>query len=192
MSIPDPIEWEDGEQDPAVQLPTAALMNLHVRDAQKWALGTTRPLVVLNGNGGYNAVWATWTAARFDGTEEVKRGGMVHSTSSNPSRITVPETGLYRGIWGQGFSGGLTTGAGKVLFAVRKNGDTNDNNLVDRYSPSLSDNGSYGMSWEFLAPLTAGDYIELMVYNGHNNSASFNFDATNKKSRLMMWYDSAN
>jgi hypothetical protein len=110
----------------------------------------------------------TWTALTFD-AEDFDIGAL-HSTASNPSRITVGTTGIW--MFGATVASTLNGQSGFVSF--RKNGVTFSAARVkfNGFS-SLTDSGHL-TTVEQMATTT--DYMECMVFQ--NSGAALEFGTT--------------
>ncbi len=103
----------------------------------------------------------TFTAVPF--VSESYDTDSYHDNSSNTSRLTIPATGKYRITYALNFNGNST---GQRYVWLAKNGNSGTGAGKDRYAFDLQNGlavgnghcGSVDLS------LTAGDYIELMVY----------------------------
>lgn len=102
---------------------------------------------------------ATYTALTFD-SERHDVGG-YHSTSSNTSRLTVPETGYYH----IKISVGLASGTGHRYVKIRKNGTTDIAGDV-----TFGTGGTNFLHDSTSALLTSGDYVEALVYQASGGS----------------------
>lgn len=110
------------------------------------------------------AASSTSTAISFDANDIDTNS--IHSTSTNPTRFTVP-TGKG-GVWRLSFHASVTAGSGINYLFIRKNGGTDTNNIPGSTAGLPSQNTAIVMS--LLTQLTAGDYVELFGYS--NSSAT--------------------
>lgn len=111
---------------------------------------------------------ATWTALSWL-TQEFNVGAM-HSTGSNPSRITVDSTGVY--LFGATVASTLNGQSGFV--SLRKNGNTFIASRVKFLgNSSLSESGHVTTIEQMTS---TGDYVECMVFQ--NTGAALEFGST--------------
>lgn len=124
------------------------------------ASGNAKPMCRVYSLGGRNVPTATPTAILFDG-ERYEVGGALHSTVSNQSRITIPSgcDGIYH-IGGNAlWSNTNTTGIRQLI--IRLNGS-----LQIAITEQLGTANASGMNVSCDYKLAAGDYIELVAYQG--------------------------
>lgn len=104
---------------------------------------------------------ATWTVATL--TTEVLDPSDMHSTTINPSRLTVPYGGVYR----------IT---GYVLFATNATGDRGARLYKNGISTGISfysrpdATGNCSIQFDFAASLVSSDYIQLYIYQSSTAS----------------------
>jgi hypothetical protein len=94
----------------------------------------------------------TWRAATFD--SESYDDESMHSTSSNPTRITILTSGVHRFIGHSGAIGTVNTG---LYMAVRVNGSSSE-----VYGAIEMGDNSLGMANAWEIEVDAGDYVELV------------------------------
>lgn len=111
----------------------------------------------------------TLTAITFD-TEVIDTEG-VHSTSTNPSRVTPKTPGWYMGWFGCSWA---TTSTGRRLVMMRKNGTgTGSAGTFGRvdWRPTSAGNAQKGFRFfQYFNGTT--DYVELMVYQSSGAALS--------------------
>lgn len=109
------------------------------------------------------------TALTFD-TEDYDTSA-IHDTSTNPTRFTVP-TGMT-GRWRIAYHtyAAAAGGNNKIAF-LRKNGGTDTNNVVGS-GMGTGFNGIVSLANTVTVPLTAGDYVELFVFQ--NSGVAINY-----------------
>lgn len=103
-----------------------------------------------------------WTALTFN-TEFFDTGGL-HSTSSNPTRITIVQPGLYLFTMTIGYSSNST---GRRLFGLRKNGTGTSGATEGLLQTDPSAGGSNGEAYgtiTALVKMAAGDYMEAITF----------------------------
>lgn len=87
----------------------------------------------------------------------------MHSTSTNSSRITAPETGIYNI---EAFAKFEANAAGSRGLEIKKNAagvETGGTQVYQEYRlPATNSTGFISASIDY--PLTAGDYVELFVW----------------------------
>lgn len=103
-------------------------------------------------------------AVTFDG--EVFDTGTYHDNSTNTSRITVPTTGYY--MFGGSVLFASVASAKALALTLKKNGTTTLHQGYAQISTGLS--GNHGLGISTLLYLTAGDYVELMAFNGDTSA----------------------
>lgn len=155
MAWNSPVTWVDDTT------PGAADLNAQVRDNLLYLYERTgRGARVYNNanitlsNGAVTAL--TFNSERFD-TDS------FHSTSVNPSRLTIPVTGLYLCGLHEQFA---TNGTGVRAVAIRLNGTTNIG-VVEQVPAAAA---STDLSLTTLYSFTAGDYIEAIGYQNSGGS----------------------
>lgn len=118
MPLPAPQVWTDGE-DPT-NIPNADDLNLDWRDSFNFLLGYTRPFMYLESNVAQSLASGVQQDINWQ-IETVKRGGMVHSTSTNTNQFQVPYTGQYSGYMFGGVNA-LSTAATRLVLILAKSG----------------------------------------------------------------------
>lgn len=174
-----PVVWADGEEPD--NIPTADDLNREWRDSFDFFLNS-RPMILLHHTTGSVTIPNGSTVVVPFDTEVLKRGGMVHSTSTNTGRVTVPYTGQYSGYAQLGY-GTVSTLTSKFQITIRKNGST----VIARpgsMGPTLLAGSEF--SGSFTLDLTANDYIEFLA-QGNGSSAPTNTGALNR-CKLALWY----
>ncbi|WP_239404634.1 hypothetical protein [Frankia sp. Cj3] len=161
MAIPTVRTWGVSE------LLTSPKMN-EISTALNFMLRVTAgnwPAWLVTASGTQSIPNATATALTFDLESVDNRNG--HSTSSNTSRYTFQETGLYL-LGGMVSFAGNTTGERAIALRY--------NNTLDIGGSSASSVGAtdQGLSVLTVNPGTAGDYIELRAYQGSGGSLNSN------------------
>jgi hypothetical protein len=104
----------------------------------------------------------TWDTENFD-------TDTLHSTVSNTSRLTASVTGKWR-VNGSAMFAASGTGSRNIF--IRKNGSTN---YADIYMPSIAGD-PFTLSISDTIDLTAGDYVELVVWQ--NSGGALNVGST--------------
>lgn len=180
MPLPAPRTWADGESE--VNKPTVDDLNLDWRDSFDFLLGYSRPMALLHHTSGSVTIplSPTLVAIPFN-VEVLKRGGMVHSTVTNNTRLQVPYTGQYTGYLYAGW--GTTTTASKVSPRLRKNGTTTIARPGDFTSVTTTGSETHGT---FTVDLAANDYVEMVVTTTGVATTS-NTGGTNR-CKMAMWY----
>jgi hypothetical protein len=186
MAVPAPkIDWTSDD------LPTQAEVNTNFYDAIAWLYGDTSPAF-----SGYSTTASALAngatvAVVFD-NETLKRGGITHSTSTNPTRITVPEAGWYKGLVKMAYNSTSGGTAGTFEVFARKNagavllpGSRSDQ------VPAFGANADFATISPFRFWLDANDYIEFVTKNttGSSNWAYLTTDARRRPS-VTFFYDS--
>lgn len=180
MPLPNPAVWTDGEEP--TNLPTADNLNLDWRDSLDFLLGTTKPIILLFSTVATALATNTATNIEFN-NEKLKRGGMVHSNSTNNHQITVPYTGQYQGYTQAGYTSTTTTStrlitrlfktpASPVMFARTED------------APQRTTGWSVTMS--FTVDLTANDIVYMTCATSSGTAVMDSGTAFN--SRFGMWY----
>lgn len=115
--------------------------------------------------GNDSATALTFNSERFD-------NGTLHSTSTNPTRITFVYGGVY--YYGGNINWGTAGGTGFRQITIRLNGSTTitqavlDGDALDT-SPRMIINGMYEFDDD--------DYIELLAYQNSGGSINVNSNA---------------
>ncbi len=182
MSVPNPRYWEDGEE--AANLPTAAILNDEWLGAMQWLTGVTRPLIVADGAGGDTLPSGTFSAGIAFNTNTVIRGGMVHNTVTNNSRIQVPDAGTYRAIFHWGTGNGAA--AGRWYTDAVLNGTAT---VLDRASDTGSNTGNWWTSVALTCELAASDYVEFKIQNSASGATANVGTGVSLRPRVMIWLD---
>lgn len=150
---------------PAVPLPgqeiwRTDLLDKEIHTGSEWRqLGLNRPYAILTTAHNQNITASTTTAVNFE--SEVADSHNGHSTSSNISRYTVPQSGVYRVDAVVPWVG--NTAEGKYEMHVRVNGSTA---WVAGSTYKGTQNVTPIMQGGATVRLNAGDYIELVVWQG--------------------------
>lgn len=92
-----------------------------------------------------------WTLMSFD-TEDLDTGSF-HDPSTNPSRFTAPQTGMYLLSFSYLY---VTPGGYNVGIRFRKNGST----VLGEYETT---DAAVSISFTCMTYLTANDYVEVLV-----------------------------
>lgn len=113
-------------------------------------------------------------------------GGMLHSTTINPSRFTVPIDGLYQVNY-EAFWAASTVASAQNFQAVIVNGDQ----FARRFARVVDDsvmNQVDAANGSALIPLLAGDFIELLC--SQNTGAILNFSSNSviEQAELSIYY----
>lgn len=148
MAYVTPRTWAIGDS------PTAAMLNQDLRDTLN-AFRTPEYTCKLNRTTN-QAIGTTTTFSAVTWQAAVWNVGAMWSSGTNPNRITVPLTGIYKlGVnipW-------TNNGSGRRAVGWRANGPGTTFNLQIQESTGVDTvNGS-----EYIQ-LTAGDYVEIMVF----------------------------
>lgn len=147
MAWTTPRTWVPGE------LVTASMMNTHIRDNMNYLFTAASGDKCRATNGAQSISDNTATKLTF-GSETFDTNGL-HSTSSNPSRITIVTTGYYIVI---GWVYWNSAGGSSRWLRILVNNTTLYN--TNRVSSASFDNAQ---SVDDLISFTAGDYVELSV-----------------------------
>src|SRR3990167_7372486 len=112
----------------------------------------------------------TWTAISWN--SEISKNGLIHSTSTNPSRITVPVAGRYFVCPTVAFASNATGYRG---CRIRVNGGTGTSYKI----ANSNGNGTGVNSMYIMAPgvieLNANDYIEAEAVQGSGGNLAVNY-----------------
>jgi len=173
-----PVVWADGD-DPE-NIPTADDLNVEWRDSLNFLLGYNRPIIWVHSTTGTSL---SNSASDFNvpfNNEFLKRGNMVHSTSTNNDQITVPYTGQYQGfMWGAFAS--LSVITGKCVIRLKKNGTQV---AIAAMKPEIT------ASWTVSASLTldaaANDIITMSMQLSAGTATMGNTLIANP--RLLLYY----
>lgn len=161
MAWTTPRTWAAGETL------TAALLNTHLRD-NLIAVGTPRRCQI-TASSTTDVPDNAWTLISFDG--EVYDSDAMHSTGTNPSRVTANATGDYAVHAAVGWAANNT---GMRGLQVRKNaaGSPSGGTAVAQrnWPAGASTVQTVELYRELL--LTAGDYIELFRYQSSGGNLS--------------------
>lgn len=133
---------------------TAAYMNNNIRDVDSWLLA--KAIFQGRNTAGPLIATGTPTAVGLD-VEDVDSTGM-HSTSTNPSRVTSVYPGYYRGFPGVGYSFHAT---GRRHASVRIGGAV-VNGAGGAYQTTAA-SACKVAGFPILAYLNVGDYMELFA-----------------------------
>lgn len=144
---------------------------------------TNQVMIVLGLNDSQSVDSTTDTAISFN-TSDIKDTGFTHSTSNNPSRITVDAAGRYKieaqiSINGTTGNYRLTTRA-----AVRVNGTTTRQYIDSAYVRAATGSNESNITVLDVVELSANDYIEVMV--ARISSTSGNGVTTPNKTKFIM------
>lgn len=177
MPLPAPITWIDGEEPQ--NIPSADDLNLEWKDSFNFLLGVTRPIGFFRGNAN-QALSSTFTTMNLP-DEVLKRGGLVHSTSSNTHLVTVPYTGQYQGYAAGNFDTISASGLRLTIRLLR-----NSSTEIARFNGSNATTGNWTINGSFTADLTANDTIsmQMALSSGTANSGSL----ISRYPRLVIWY----
>jgi len=104
----------------------------------------------------YNVAKTTWTAVPF--TSEITDPQGWHSNSTNTSRITVDDAGLYQVTVHAAFAASTST---SIIVRVRINAGEDTNTLAN-YGDGSSFSDTNSLSYPLI--LAAGDFVEMYVY----------------------------
>lgn len=127
---------------------------------------------VRNTSGAQSVPNAAWTAITF-AAEDIDTSGM-HSTSTNPSRVTAPVTGYYHVDGVIYWASGSPT---QVQAAIRKNGSaTALPGLRGKVNPTSGQDSIVRCAGVVL--LNAGDYIELYGYQDSGAALNARYEDT--------------
>lgn len=102
------------------------------------------------------------TALSFD-TEVFKDVAGTHSTSVNPSRLTCVNPGRYL-LFGAVQFAANTTGSRFLQFRKNGSGTSTDPSLASSQGAAAAGTDGISLSISDLVILSAGDYIELIVF----------------------------
>lgn len=127
------------------------------------------PFCDISDTGAKTLIDATWTLFTFDTNLLDNTGGSMHSTSSNQSRIVVPNDGLYVA---QGSYNIILSSATYSLVGFSTNNAGSMNSNAGQVGALLG--SGYGQAWYCMTsipmPLRAGDYFEMFGYQGGASS----------------------
>lgn len=112
---------------------------------------------------------STDTILSFDSETYDSNG--LHSTTVNPSRITVAKTGYYHISFLAVFN---TNATGTRSAAIKKNGSFLPSDLAISAAPDRST----GIAYTDTVYLTAGDYIELNVWQNSGGALTITGSST--------------
>lgn len=158
----------------------AATGDAIVWDGTKWAPaavsgGTSSPGTGAKATltGSNTAANATDTALSW-GVTEHDTGG-YHSTSVNPSRMTVSATGRYLVGYGITVNPGFASSSARMLATIRKNGTTSvKGSRAEVDYANLGSAGAFpGLTVCVPIVLTASDYVEAVVNQQSGGTATF-------------------
>lgn len=166
-TVPTPRTWANPE------VVDDTMMNT-IRDALNFLLDP--PRCVLTDAGGGALTNGAYTAVTF-GTE-VKDNDSMHSTVTNPTRITIQTAGTYRF---SGIAGHASSATANAVLAIRKNGTTLYQG--SRVYGAIGFDGA--CTWVFPG-CVVGDYFELMVFT---NQAGDTVDTLNSGPRFEARWD---
>lgn len=144
---------------------------------------TAIPIISVGVNTAQSVDSLTDTAISFN-TEDIKDSVFTHSTTTNPSRITVGSTGRYKV---SGFiSINSTTGNYRYTAqcAVRIDGTTTRQYIDSSYLRNASGSNEASITVHDVMDLTAGQYIEVMV--ARINTTSGNGVTTVDRTKVMV------
>lgn len=178
MPLPAPVTWTDGE-DP-FNIPSADDLNFNWKDSFDFLMGNTRPIGLFRSTTTTQNITTTFLDINLP-TEVIKRGGLVHSTSSNTHLITVPYTGQYAGYASGSFDGASATGL-RLIVRVLKNGTTE----IGRFSITNAQLGHFTVNGSFTADLTANDTINMQMALSSGTATTGSLPG--RVSRLGIWY----
>lgn len=147
---------------------------------------------ILKSNGGESPSWVSiasavdgqlWKGSFYDTVTQTLTGGAnvavpmilgttdtaatngisIVSDGTNLTRITVANTAVYNFMFSAQFNNSAGTGQ-TIDIWLRKNGSTAAANLADTNGKvHMQGNATYVMAaWNYILPLSAGDYIQLM------------------------------
>jgi hypothetical protein len=103
----------------------------------------------------------TFTAVPLDA--EAFDTDAMHSTTVNPSRLTINTAGLYQvNAWGS-YGGGPNPTAGERYTTIWRNGGLPTPGIHDRRSANTTAGGEV-LTISALMKLNVGDYLELALY----------------------------
>lgn len=181
MPLPAPKTWDDGDDPDSVA--SAFDVNTDWRDSWDFLLGYSRPMFYGHHTTGSVVInTATQTAVPFD-TELLKRGGMVHSNVTNPSRVTVPYTGKYNGYAAFNW-GAVSTLSSKFTCFIRKNGSTT---VARPGQASPLQLANWELHVAFSIELAANDYIELTGVGTGTTTVTQTSDTY--RCKIAIWYE---
>jgi hypothetical protein len=176
MPLPAPRIWSD---DAGAAM--AADLNLDWRDSFDFLLGYSRPIGFFKG---VAATAISSTAANIPIASEIlKRGGLVHSTSTNPHLVTVPYTGQYAGFASVAFTS-ISALTLRLTIRLMQNGTTE---LMRVNSANGAQVGTWTVNGSFSINLAANDTVSIqaLMPSGTATSGAVNNDAA----RLGIWYE---
>lgn len=155
----------------------AALAANAVNTTQITNGAVTTAKVTFDGVGVYNSgnqsiTNTTSTALTFD-SENFDTNG-YHSTSVNTSRITVPTTGYYQVSYGVEFAANV---AGRRYSWISRNG-TSAERFAEVIALATTGGATHAQSGGVLMYLTAGQYIELYVYQDSGGALNVDGNST--------------
>jgi len=132
-----------------------------VRDLQ--AMEIVRPYCVLTASSAPSIATSTWTALSWD--TETKNVGGMHSTTTNPTRVTAAVPALYTMKGGVGWSA-YTSGLREL--EIRVNGTIRRRVRQEADSSSGQVYHEIALDWF----LDVGDYAELYVWHNRGSNLS--------------------
>ena len=154
MAVPSPQTW------PAGSFVDDADLNREVRDAIDFLLAPPRCYAYKSGNGALAT--GTWDAINFD--SEAYDSHNAHDPTTNNSRISAPEAGLYTIAAAVEFDANAT---GSRRVQIRKNANATQTSGTLLRSVTVNAVAGAGnpttIQITFDAQLSAADYVELFA-----------------------------
>lgn len=178
MPLPDPKLWENGESVDSI--PTAEDLNRDWRDSFQFLLGVTKPMIYLQSSSSQALASNVQTTVNWQ-VETLKRGGMVHSTSSNTHLITVPYTGQYTGYMFAGLGAFTTTATKLKLRLIDSSGPVLA--ISETKAESTAGGEVYGT---FTVDLVANASVFMTVTSTASTSSTST--APQNRPKFAMWY----
>lgn len=177
MSLWTPRQWSDGEEPE--NIPTADDLNTEWRDSFDFLLGNSRPIIILSSTSGQSLssteVAITWNS------ETLKRGGMIHSTSSSSENIQVPYDGWYQGYVMAGW-GAVSTLTTKLTWRLKNNG----NIVALMHSPAITTSETQFVG-SFTTYAVSGDIYTVTFGMTSATTGTAGTTGTTKP-RMAMWF----
>jgi len=142
---------------------TASWANSNVVDAVNFLLaagGNPRPFASVYRSAALSPANATFTLISFDA--EVEDNDYMHDNSTNPSRVTLWNDGIWQVTYGIAFASSAT---GRRIGQVRSNagGLSGGGTFQQQFNVATSPSGTFAHQGIFAARFIAGDYLELFV-----------------------------
>lgn len=143
---------------------TAALWNTNLRDNLLWLSSPDRCRTYMTA--GQSITANTNTAVKWTSTDTYDTNNL-HSTTTNPTRITIATKGLYAiaaNVWFPAISSGYF-----MQIGLQKNGTS-----LGIYNQVPTSGGAQAISCYDEISCNAGDYIECWVQHNYSSAVTIN------------------